>query len=123
MYKIRVWPVGIKLPIFKQIYGFHESSFVDTFSVPLNKAISILGCQFIRFGEQVGGQTRHLMRGHKPRMQPHTRMGESLYQIPVERVAGVQSIEAKPKLLIHRKILDRKSTRLNSSHLVISYAV
>src|SRR5256885_2943559 len=55
----------------------------------------------------------------------------TLFRSPVERpvIAVVveqlaQAAQVRPEPLgRHRAVLDRKSTRLNSSHLVISYAV
>src|SRR5438034_10964810 len=47
----------------------------------------------------------------------------ALLRVPDESVKGVRSSTEAYALLKARAIRDRKSTRLNSSHTVISYAV
>src|SRR5688500_20020530 len=49
----------------------------------------------------------------------------TLFRSPLNRVnaAGQHEVAAAALQLQHRLVEDRKSTRLNSSHLVISYAV
>src|SRR5687768_15668826 len=88
---------------------FINLSFVDALAVPCNKVVCLFCWQPIRVGVSAARQVGLLMQDHKSRTRLHTRMGESLYQIPVERAVGVQSTEAKPKLLIRRKILLRRS--------------
>src|SRR2546426_3484012 len=56
---------------------------------------------------------------HLPRVAPAHRGGISERQT----AAGTTGVERAGRLHGSRSAVDRKSTRLNSSHLVISYAV
>src|SRR5256885_7097620 len=64
-----------------------------------------------------------------PRVQPPARRGRSSVIVAKTEAAGERSLLPEvlaftSSLPLDRKLLrDRKSTRLNSSHLVISYAV
>src|SRR5256885_8511092 len=52
---------------------------------------------------------------------PYTTLFRSLHELAAERAAGALSVCGRRARA--RRHGDRKSTRLNSSHLVISYAV
>src|SRR3712207_6973333 len=59
--------------------------------------------------------------GHQPAVDLHQlAVARGLHQGPVERRVGV---EEQVQVAARRGFLDRKSTRLNSSHANISYAV
>src|SRR5205814_8560896 len=69
-------------------------------------------------------------RARKPTLFPYTTLFRSRARAPVRshrarRPAAVQHRPCKPRGLRSgaRRVRDRKSTRLNSSHLGISYAV
>src|SRR5256885_7081998 len=77
-------------------------------------------------------RSRTLVLGNRPRRPRQTRPAESApARLPVPadgesrpRRAGLVSPAPRLRLrVLHQLDRDRKSTRLNSSHLVISYAV
>src|SRR2546426_6557797 len=57
---------------------------------------------------------------------PYTTLFRSLKKLRASRAAGTRVGRKANRFLVYRwsmSLIDRKSTRLNSSHLVISYAV
>src|SRR5256885_6079180 len=52
----------------------------------------------------------------------HSELGEPVFGLALQLGVAHRSRPARP-VPVYRASLDRKSTRLNSSHLVISYAV
>src|SRR2546426_11872181 len=61
-----------------------------------------------------------LFRSHAERLQPEL-TGRELWQVPALLLRRAVTQERAHD--VHLRVADRKSTRLNSSHLVISYAV
>src|SRR5690242_21344580 len=60
----------------------------------------------------------HHMAGHQQRRAARGQLPEEPPQLPAQ-----QGIEPDRRLVEHEQRGDRKSTRLNSSHMSISYAV
>src|SRR2546426_6512694 len=73
-------------------------------------------------GASIRGSTFHL---HSAFRTPHSALLMSVQAIAWSPSGAVRIIDqrALPEARIERDLEDRKSTRLNSSHLVISYAV
>src|SRR5256885_15057417 len=59
----------------------------------------------------------------RSRQNPHRRIGAPVGHCLQRRGGGSRHPGGQALGTIHRRAEDRKSTRLNSSHLVISYAV
>src|SRR2546426_2817862 len=72
---------------------------------------------------------RSVLHGDEIRAQGLRFVGDALRQVPGVQVVQGGGFGAATSLFVrggesdYTKVLDRKSTRLNSSHLVISYAV
>src|SRR5262245_65347141 len=74
-----------------------------------------------RYGHQRGTAT---LAGQKLAItRPRVRRADGLGEVLLETYARLQSPDAMPRAVFRRMVRDRKSTRLNSSHLGISYAV
>src|SRR5437773_6653485 len=58
----------------------------------------------------------------KPTFTPHLQSGDFVIVINAEKIA-VTGRRLDQKVYYHNHEIDRKSTRLNSSHITISYAV
>src|SRR5256885_14564185 len=83
-------------------FFFNDTATTEIYTLSLHDALPIFECL-------LGGR----------REQPGRRPGVQLFECPGEPVAGRRLRRPEAK----RLQVDRKSTRLNSSHLVISYAV
>src|SRR5439155_5922742 len=54
---------------------------------------------------------------------PYTTLFRSLLNLLLNAAEAVRDVSPERRRLIVRSVVDRKSTRLNSSHVAISYAV
>src|SRR5258705_3840988 len=83
------------------------------------------------FGPSAGSRTGLVLAAVENRYRSIFLMGAGLSQSDARRIAGANPVDfaphiSAPKLMLHGRYdedVDRKSTRLNSSHLGISYAV
>src|SRR5256885_10084827 len=67
-----------------------------------------------------GGPRDYLLEHVREVLQHHDRLGTRVLELVLELASGIQGIDVDHHVAGAQ---DRKSTRLNSSHLVISYAV
>src|SRR5438034_3892403 len=67
----------------------------------------------------------NIQSGKSPRIRPDQQSGRGSHRAPYSRLQSPREhlLKTGDKPVLREKSIDRKSTRLNSSHTVISYAV